>query len=46
MKRRTFLALGLAAALSIPFATTAFAAETQYKKGSYIEFSGIPDFNY
>lgn len=33
MKRRTFLALGLTAALSIPFAMTAFADGVQYKNG-------------
>lgn len=46
MKRRTFLALGLTAALSIPFAMTSFAADDRYKTGTYIEFSGTPDFGY
>lgn len=46
MKRRTFLALGLTAALSIPFAMTAFADESQYKAGQTVEFSGQTDFDY
>lgn len=46
MKRRTFLALGLTAVLSIPFATTAFADESQYKTGQTVEFSGQTDFDY
>lgn len=46
MKRRTFLALGLTAALSIPFAMTAFADGNQYKVGQTVEFSGRTDFDY
>ena len=46
MKRRTFLALGLTAALSIPFAMTAFADGSQYKPGQTVEFSGHTDFGY
>lgn len=46
MKRRTFLALGLTAALSIPFAMTAFADGVQYKNGQTVEFSGHTDFGY
>ncbi len=46
MKRRTFLALGLTAALSIPFAMTAFADGNQYKAGQTVEFSGHTDFGY
>ena len=46
MKRRTFLALGLTAALSIPFAMTAFADGSQYKAGQTVEFSGHTDFGY
>ena len=46
MKRRTFLALGLTAALSIPFAMTAFAEGEQYTAGQSVEFSGQTDFGY
>lgn len=46
MKRRTFLALGLTALLSIPFATTAFAEEPQYTVGQEVRFSGQTDFDY
>lgn len=46
MKRRTFLALGLTAALSIPFAMTAFAEGEKYSAGQYVEFSGHTDFDY
>ena len=46
MKRRTFLALGLTSALSIPFAMTAFADNVQYKNGQTVEFSGHTDFGY
>lgn len=46
MKRRTFLALGLVTALSIPFSMTAFAEEPQYKAGQEVTFSGQTDFNY
>nr|DAV47055.1 MAG TPA: hypothetical protein [Caudoviricetes sp.] len=46
VKRRAFLALGLTAALSIPFAMTAFADESQYKAGQTVEFSGQTDFDY
>lgn len=46
MKRRTFLALGLTAALSLPFAMSAFADDVQYKNGQTVEFSGHTDFGY
>nr|DAF40239.1 MAG TPA: hypothetical protein [Caudoviricetes sp.] len=46
MKRRTFLALGLTAVLSIPFAMTAFADDPQYSRGKSVEFSGHTDFDY
>ena len=46
MKRRTFLALGLAAALSLPFALSASAEETQYTVGQEVRFSGQTDFDY
>lgn len=46
MERRTFLALGLTTALSIPFAMTAFADGIQYKAGQTVEFSGQTDFDY
>ena len=46
MKRRTFLALGLTAALSIPFAMTAFADSSQYTPGENVVFSGHTDFDY
>lgn len=46
MKRRTFLALGLTAALSLPFAMSAFADDVQYKNGQTVEYSGHTDFGY
>lgn len=46
MKRRTFLALGLTAALSIPFTMTAFADDESYSAGQTVEFSGHTDFGY
>lgn len=46
MKRRTFLALGLTAALSIPFAMTAFAEGSKYGYRDTVKFSGQTDFDY
>lgn len=46
MKRRTFLALGLTAVLSLPFAMSAFADDAQYTVGQDVEFSGQTDFGY